>query len=639
MENVLRAGQERALLTTAQLLARAIATDNELVEQSLSDPSNAQRQHLFAVRLSSAPLLDGFADEWPLSARALPTDGEVGNLRLGIYGGALYGFIHVPDAQVRYEVPGTDDRPTKPSGDRVLIATKDQSGVGRAWSISAVAPGPVIVRRTNAAFPWQATTIEEPDIRGTWRATRDGFDLELRIPQRMVGAEIAFAHLDDGALPENIPFHELRAASEALHDKLALYAPEGVRLSVIDPQGWLLANAGSLKPSLTELDAAPDFYRWLLGRSEQAAPTYGLPYGMWGPPVDAARAGESGAIWFQATGGEPSTVRAAVPIRNNNSVVGVIAVEQAGGQLLRERDTALAQLLRFTVLATLAVVVVALFFAAWLSRRIRRLSLAAASALGPKGDVNAKLPETTARDELGDLARSYATLLQRVQEYTQYLRTLGSKLSHEFRTPLAIISSSLENLAVEKNPHGETYVQRARDGAARLQGILTAMTEATRVEQSIDAAERVSFDIADLIRGVGQAYAQTFASHRLEVIVAAGPCPLTGAPELIVQMLDKLVDNAVDFCPPSGRITIELAQDPKEYILSVNNEGPLLAPDTEGSMFDMLVSNRTPNGAKPHLGLGLFIVQAIARFHGGHASGRNLRNLNGVCFEVRLPKP
>jgi signal transduction histidine kinase len=56
-------------------------------------------------------------------------------------------------------------------------------------------------------------------------------------------------------------------------------------------------------------------------------------------------------------------------------------------------------------------------------------------------------------------------------------------------------------------------------------------------------------------------------------------------------------------------------------------------------MFDMLVSDRTGDGAKPHLGLGLFIVQLIARFHGGHAIGRNMSDLNGVEFSIQLPRP
>jgi signal transduction histidine kinase len=288
-------------------------------------------------------------------------------------------------------------------------------------------------------------------------------------------------------------------------------------------------------------------------------------------------------------------------------------------------------------------VVLTLAFAAWLSRRIRRLSIAATTALSPEGRIEQRLPETAAHDELGDLARSFASLLHRINEYAAYLQTLGSKLSHEFRTPLAIVSSSLDNLSAQQEPGAannaamqKQFIDRARDGTARLQAILSAMTEATRVEQSIEQSEQVDFDLGDLVRSAATAYQQTFNTHRIDMQVPTAPCPMRGAPELIAQLLDKLVDNAVDFCPQQGQILIELDCEAKHYRLSVSNEGPLLPPDAEMKIFDMLVSNRTASGAKPHLGLGLYIVQLIARFHRGEVSARNLPDATGVAFDVRL---
>jgi two-component system, OmpR family, sensor histidine kinase ChvG len=639
MEEVLRNGQEGALLTTAQTLARVLIADSDLVEQNFSRRHAAHSSgKLFAAQLIASPLLDGSIHDWPQRPASLPTDPNAENLQLGIHGAALYVFLRTNDARVRYETPSNDEYSSGPVADRVLILTRDESGVARAWSVSAVAPGPVIARRATVDSPWKALPKEDTDVRGAWRETANGFDIELRIPLRLVGSGFIVTHLDDEtAPPVEIEPPALRTASETLRNKLALYTPEGLRISIVDEDGWLLARTGTLEFSVTDGDESPSLYRWLVGRREAPIAIYGLPYGMWGPPVDIARTGRSTAIWFQSGNGEPSTVRAAIPIVNSGDLLGVIAVEQAGSRLLLERDAALARLLRLTMVIAVLVVGAAIVFAARLSRRIGRLSVAAASALSPQGDVDTTLPETAASDELGDLARSYATLLQRFKEYTQYLRTLGSKLSHEFRTPLAIVSSSLENIAAEKHVD-QTYVQRAREGTLRLQSILTAMTEATRVEQSIEVAERVEFDLADLMRAVGQAYAQTFSARRFELNLPSDPCPFRGAPELIVQMLDKLVDNAVDFCPPQGRIAISLLIRPKQYQLVVANEGPLLAPGTEHKIFDMLISERTGDGPKPHLGLGLFIVQLIARFHGGDANGRNADDLTGVEFEVRLPR-
>jgi signal transduction histidine kinase len=328
-----------------------------------------------------------------------------------------------------------------------------------------------------------------------------------------------------------------------------------------------------------------------------------------------------------------------VPIAHEGATIGALIVEQAGEQLLRERDTALAGLLRLALFATIATILLTLAFAAWMQRRIRRLSVAAANALSPEGRIEQQLPDMEARDELGDLARSFASLLYRINEYAGYLQTLGSKLSHEFRTPLAIVSSSLENLAADKGQGvaQSQFIDRARDGTTRLQTILSAMTEATRVEQSIEQAERVKFDLAELLRSTASAYRQTFTLHRIEIQTPAS-APMHGAPELVVQMLDKLIDNAVDFCPAQGLIQIELADAGKDYRLSVSNEGPLLPPDGERKIFDMLFGSRTASSHKPHLGLGLYIVQLIARFHRGEASARNLPDGAGVIFELSLRK-
>lgn len=651
MESVLRTGQEESLLTTARILETVIASDTELLDQAFAPEQANEQSKLFAAQLLTDPLLDGFPDEWPQPTRPLPTaDPTTSNLRLGIKGSAIYAFLHVTDAHVVYEVPSDEEQPSVLAIDRLLLLSHDLTGIEHAWSISAVAPGPVIVRPAASTAPWRPTAAQDEDIRGNWRATSTGFDVELRIPERLVGTQLALVALDDAqtTTPE-IQLHTLSAASDALRAKLQGYAPEGVRISVVDAQGWLLARAGSLthRNQLNAFgdDPAPSFYRWLLARDEQNAPAYGLPYGMWGPPVDAARQGKSSAIWFAANGGEPSTVRAASPITNNTKLLGVITVEQAADQLDRERDAALASLLKIALLATFLAVVSTLAFAAWLSRRIRRLSIAATTALSPEGRIELRLPETDARDELGDLARSYASLLRRIDEYAAYLQTLGSKLSHEFRTPLAIVSSSLDNLAADQSADksqtrpsvaSAQFIERARQGTARLQAILTAMTEATRVEQSIEQAEQVDFDLADLVRSAGTAYKQTFSTHRVELLLPATNCPMRGAPELIAQLLDKLIDNAVDFCPAQGQILIELNSDAKHYRLTVSNEGPLLPPDSESKIFDMLVSNRPASGTKPHLGLGLYIVQLIARFHRGDVSARNLADATGVAFDVRL---
>ena len=112
-----------------------------------------------------------------------------------------------------------------------------------------------------------------------------------------------------------------------------------------------------------------------------------------------------------------------------------------------------------------------------------------------------------------------------------------------------------------------------------------------------------------------------------------------GAPELIHQALDKLVDNALSFTPDKGRILISLSaasSNNADVILSVTNPGPALPEKMRGRIFDSLVSMREGKAGSPHLGLGLYIVRLIAELHGGQASAEDLSDGSGVCFSLRL---
>ena len=107
-------------------------------------------------------------------------------------------------------------------------------------------------------------------------------------------------------------------------------------------------------------------------------------------------------------------------------------------------------------------------------------------------------------------------------------------------------------------PQARVYLDRARQGSDRLNAMLVAMGAATRVEEAIQSAERMRFDLVPVIASAIAAYRHRFsASGQFWIRSALAPeatvCEIEGAPDLIVQMLDKLVDNAVDFSPRGRR--------------------------------------------------------------------------------------
>jgi two-component system sensor histidine kinase ChvG len=322
--------------------------------------------------------------------------------------------------------------------------------------------------------------------------------------------------------------------------------------------------------------------------------------------------------------------------REHRKIIATLHVSQREDRWLTLRDRALTRMLNLTVIISLIAVISTFIFAARLALRLSRLRTASESALTREGLVTT-FPETSAADELGDVARGFSTLLGRFNEYTAYLRTLAGKLAHEIRTPLTIVRSSLENLESEGvSASAGVYLARARQGSDRLNAILVAMGAATRVEEAIGSAERTVFDVVPVIASAVESYRIAFPQRQFLAQLPGESVAIDGAPDLIVQMLDKLVDNAVDFSPPDATIIVRLHLDPPAAVLEVDNPGSPLSSETRERVFESLWQSRRDSDSRPHFGLGLYIVRLIAEFHGGSAAACNLPGDTGARFAIRL---
>jgi signal transduction histidine kinase len=319
-------------------------------------------------------------------------------------------------------------------------------------------------------------------------------------------------------------------------------------------------------------------------------------------------------------------------------VQAAIVLEQGSDAILTLTNDALVRLMTFTLLASVLAAGTLLGFATLLSFRVRRLARAAETALSPQGEIAAALPGQRARDELGALSRSFTDLLSRLREYTDYLRTLKGKLAHELRTPLAVVSTSLDN--IEREPRGadlSPYFKRLREGSNRLNSIIDAMSEATAIEQAVADVTPEPFDLAAVVAECVGAYRDVYPERVFSLANRATRATVAGSPDLIAQMFDKLVDNAVSFSAPGSAIDIDLDERQDDVRLSVRNTGPLLPSTMRSQLFDSLVSIRKGGGERRHLGLGLYVAALIARAHGGRIEADNLDDGSGVAFCISLP--
>ncbi|HET9761858.1 MAG TPA: ATP-binding protein, partial [Casimicrobiaceae bacterium] len=338
--------------------------------------------------------------------------------------------------------------------------------------------------------------------------------------------------------------------------------------------------------------------------------------------------------------GKAVIVSAAHPIWVGDEVKGAVIVEETTNAVLAERNRAFARLFNIVLAALLVGSVALTLYASWLSTRIRRLRDEAEAAIDAHGRVRGELPGSAARDEIGDLTRSFGAALSRLTQYASYQEAMAGRLSHELRTPIAVVRSSVDNLALLALPDdARVYIARAQEGLARLANIITRMTEATRLEESLAEAERERFDLARVIVGCVDGYRAAYPGRVFELRVPSAEASFYGAPELIAQMLDKLCENAVEFAAPGTSIVVALQEDESRFRIAVTNRGPALPETMQERLFDSMVSVRERRGDNgPHLGLGLYIVRLIAEFHGGRAIAANRDDGQGVTVSVTLPR-
>jgi two-component system sensor histidine kinase ChvG len=413
-----------------------------------------------------------------------------------------------------------------------------------------------------------------------------------------------------------------------------------MRLMVTDPVGWRIASVGSLSTPGKQPDRMTSGWMRVAydalvesGKTSQLAEpdASGREQQLY---IAQALDGTESVSWFRSADSGLAIVAVAEPVASNGAIIGSVILQQGTDAILSLTNQGLARLVTVTLIATILVAVTLLGYATWLSRRIRNLSLAAEQALD-NDDLRAALPSAHAGDEVGDLSRSFAYVLGQLGDYNEYLRSLASKLSHELRTPLAIVTSSLENLEHEPlNEASANYAARAKSGADRLRRILAAMSEASRVEELMQNVDAEEFDLCAVLQSTVAAYRDVYGDRQFRFDTELRTAVTLGSPELAIQMLDKLVDNAVGFSRDNDVITIALLRKDEWWNLTISNPGPSLPERMRTQLFDSMVSVRTGSNDE-HLGLGLYIAKLIAEGHGGTIKAENIES--GVRFMVSLP--
>ncbi len=269
------------------------------------------------------------------------------------------------------------------------------------------------------------------------------------------------------------------------------------------------------------------------------------------------------------------------------------------------------------------------------AERLRR----EAAALSEQ-DPAARLLVPRTRDEIAALAGTMNDLLARLHSALARQRSFVADASHELRTPFAVLSGELELAARPGRTRAELAeaVASAADEAARLSRITDDLLTLASSDERQLAVRAEPTDLAGLLARSAEQAARRAADAGVTLQISAVPGVMALVDsDRIRQAVDNLIDNALRFAPAGSQIEISAAASGPDVTIAVADSGPGFPADFLPHAFERF---RRPDGGRARAdggaGLGLAIVHAIARAHGGTASASN-RPAGGALVQLRLP--
>jgi signal transduction histidine kinase len=293
-----------------------------------------------------------------------------------------------------------------------------------------------------------------------------------------------------------------------------------------------------------------------------------------------------------------------------------------------------AGLLAVGLLGALAL---AFALARWLGRRLSGpiVSLASAATAAGRGEP-VQIPETAEIGELHSLAGTLRDALQTLQLADRQKDEFLAMLSHELRNPLAAMGtcSHILKVADPGSPdarEARAIIERQTRHMARLVGDLL---DINRVNLGKLALQRAPFDLNAAVSRMVDGWRSSDRLMNRELALAVEPCSIDGDRGRIEQMIDNLIDNAVKYTGPGGRIAVALTQERGDAVIRVTDDGIGLTADDCERVFEIFAQGEHSQGG---LGIGLALVRQLAELHGGRVSASSAGPGRGATFELRLP--
>jgi signal transduction histidine kinase len=305
-----------------------------------------------------------------------------------------------------------------------------------------------------------------------------------------------------------------------------------------------------------------------------------------------------------------------------------------------QRQQALHSLLLFS-LTGLAVMTVASGGVGWiLSGRVLRpvRTITETARRASEQHLGERLALTGPRDELKELADTFDAMLERLDRAFAAQRRFVASASHELRTPLTVMRTAID-VTLAKPSHTpqqlEDMAVRVRDSIGHAEHLVGALLTLAVSEEGPLSSEFV--DLATVAEDAVDTAAPDAARLGLRVESELEAAETTGDPHLLEQMVSNLVGNAVRHNEPGGWIRVRIGTNTSAVFVQVRNSGPVVPADVVPSLFEPFRRGAGRGSARDGAGLGLSIVQSVAKAHRASVSAR-CQPAGGLNILVVLPR-
>lgn len=237
-----------------------------------------------------------------------------------------------------------------------------------------------------------------------------------------------------------------------------------------------------------------------------------------------------------------------------------------------------------------------------------------------QGRLGHRLETSRSGDELDTLSQTINGMLEQIEHLINGVRNVSNSIAHDLRTPLAELRSRLEELSLTRPAPGETFVEidAALADVDRVIAIFNALLRLAQIDSGMRRSGFVPLDAAKVAADAVEFYLPAAELKGVNLTYRGnGPAPTSGDPVLLAQAVSNLIDNALKYVPPGGTVSVNAERGEGDAIeIAVADNGPGVADSEKPRLVERFYRGDASRGT-PGVGLGLSVVDAVARLHGG----------------------